>query len=408
MFQSFDATRCAFPPARVPPLPDRPRLVLAQPVTTTAKASDRLAHFAHFAHFAHYARGRYALAATYRLAGVGGDGSLLAPSYHCVTMLDPALALGAQVALYPLHADLSPDLNVLDRVAAACTPPARALLATHYFGFVRDFSRLRGWCEARGIVLIEDCSHVLYTPTQQAPGTGIYGRYVVASPYKFFACEDGGLLHSPQAALPPAIAPRPARLVDELRGAKRQLERLRRRPPTVAEIGAIGDRLTAFEQDTPPSGDERTFERQQPSPLYRADVAQRGALRVSRTIVAHTAIDHLIATRRNNYRHWLQALAEMGSSGACRPLYDELPDGCAPYMLPLYLKHPTPYFARLKRLGVPLWRWDEMAVSDCAVAADYRLHLVHLPCHQSLSQAAMDWMIAAVCQTLALGAPGAG
>jgi len=47
-------------------------------------------------------------------------------------------------------------------------------------------------------------------------------------------------------------------------------------------------------------------------------------------------------------------------------------------------------------LGVPVWRWDEMAISNCSVADDYRLHLLHLPCHQSLGEEEMAWMVAAV------------
>jgi hypothetical protein len=42
--------------------------------------------------------------------------------------------------------------------------------------------------------------------------------------------------------------------------------------------------------------------------------------------------------------------------------------------------------------GVPIWRWDDMAVSDCAVATHYRLHLLHLPCHQELTAEQMAWM----------------
>jgi perosamine synthetase len=41
-----------------------------------------------------------------------------------------------------------------------------------------------------------------------------------------------------------------------------------------------------------------------------------------------------------------------------------------------------------------------MAVSSCPVARDYRLHLIHLPCHQSLSEKEMDWMIASVQKSL--------
>ncbi|MDR1708149.1 MAG: DegT/DnrJ/EryC1/StrS aminotransferase family protein, partial [Candidatus Accumulibacter sp.] len=65
---------------------------------------------------------------------------------------------------------------------------------------------------------------------------------------------------------------------------------------------------------------------------------------------------------------------------------------------PLVIERPDPDFFRLKRAGLPIWRWDERAVApgapDCGVARHYQLHLLHLPCHQGLDAARMDWMIA--------------
>jgi hypothetical protein len=49
---------------------------------------------------------------------------------------------------------------------------------------------------------------------------------------------------------------------------------------------------------------------------------------------------------------------------------------------------------------MPIWRWDEMAVSNCPIASSYRLRLLHLPCHQELTATEMDWMtsvLIAVC-----------
>jgi dTDP-4-amino-4,6-dideoxygalactose transaminase len=37
-----------------------------------------------------------------------------------------------------------------------------------------------------------------------------------------------------------------------------------------------------------------------------------------------------------------------------------------------------------------------MAVSACPVATGYRTQLLHLPCHQGLSDAQMNWMLALV------------
>lgn len=67
-----------------------------------------------------------------------------------------------------------------------------------------------------------------------------------------------------------------------------------------------------------------------------------------------------------------------------------------PYMFPLYIDYPNPHFYFMKMLGVPIWRWDEMAVSDCPVASDYRTRLLHLPCHQELTNKEMEWMSIAI------------
>lgn len=77
-----------------------------------------------------------------------------------------------------------------------------------------------------------------------------------------------------------------------------------------------------------------------------------------------------------------------------------MPADCAPYMFPLYLERPDPDFFLLKKMGLPIFRWDEMAVSECAVAADYRLRLLHLPCHQTLSEQQMQWMISVLGEVL--------
>jgi hypothetical protein len=61
-------------------------------------------------------------------------------------------------------------------------------------------------------------------------------------------------------------------------------------------------------------------------------------------------------------------------------------------MFPLYLETPEKHFAPIKRAYIPTWRWDEMARSFCTVAADYRLKLIHLPCHQDLSVEEITWL----------------
>ncbi|MBK8121807.1 MAG: hypothetical protein IPK39_23725 [Sulfuritalea sp.] len=85
----FDPSAFGFPKPRVPPLPD----TLAC-LSLSAQAS---AIWSPASNIRHFTRGRYALREAYRLAGIGPGSALLAPAYHCRTMLDPALALGGEV-----------------------------------------------------------------------------------------------------------------------------------------------------------------------------------------------------------------------------------------------------------------------------------------------------------------------
>ena len=393
----FNPAPCGFPKPRVPLLPDKPELLPLGKWCSGSSANKASSHFRHFT------RGRYALGEAYRLSGVGHEGALLAPAYHCLTMLDPALALGADVQLYPLQPDLSPDLEKLDALLATTNKPAKALLATHFFGFAQDFSALKQWCDNRNIVLIEDCSHVLFTGNFQALGTGIFGKFVASSPYKFFACEDGGLLHASAEHLLNSVTTKSAGLMQELRGIKHTIEKHQSTASTASEIALLDRQLEALSTNPLVTADQQIAPYSHPSSMYSATAAKTAALRSSRFIVSHAAIDKNISRRQCNYQRWANAMAKQPN---CRPLLPELPDNCAPYMFPLHIDQPTPHFYWLKHLGIPVWRWDEMAVSNCPVAQGYRLHLLHLPCHQSLSENQMDWMITAVQKTLRLPAQG--
>ncbi len=390
----FNPEPCNFPKPQVPLLPSSSKLGLA------SRGADESARKSTFRHFT---RGRYALGEAYRLAGVGSDGALLAPAYHCVTMLDPALNLGADIHLYALNADLSPDLSQLEQQLVGLDTPVKALLATHFFGMAKDFSRLKQWCEKHRISLIEDCSHVLFTQDFQAEGTGTYGRFITSSPYKFFACDDGGLLHSPDAAQLEHVQTEAPGFIDELRGIKHRIDTIRSTTSMDAGIATIDERLQALSMMPVVRASEHTTAYTKPSSQFLPTEVRKSSLRSSRLIARISSIEENIRRRRSNYERWLAAVSDLAN---CQPLYPELPKHCIPYMFPLRIDTPDPHFYWLKHLGVPIWRWDEMAVSNCPVAQDYRFHLLHLPCHQSVAEKQMDWMIAAVKKALKYPAQG--
>ncbi|MDO8959001.1 MAG: DegT/DnrJ/EryC1/StrS family aminotransferase [Rhodocyclaceae bacterium] len=380
----FDPSACGFPKPRVPLLPTGLAGLSFQTPAPWAPAG----------HFRHFARGRYALREAYRLAGVGPGGTLLAPAYHCRTMLDPALALGGDVVLYPLRADLSPDRAALDALADHSPTPVKALLATHFFGIPQALEQLAAWCAERGITLVEDCSHALFSEHCCPPGMGRCGEFVVSSPYKFLPSPDGGLLYAREAGRLNKLRTHPPTWTAELRGLAYTWSKAaeHRRSRTACDARYIDAELAAIVEHLTPAA--RDFcEPAGCSADYRPDEDECAALRLSRTICRHPDSAAIARRRRENYLRWMQATANLQH---CRPLFPELPAACIPYMFPLLLEHPEPHFHRLKHLGVPIWRWDSLVASACQTANNYRLHLLHLPCHQSLSDGELDWMIAAV------------
>lgn len=386
----FDPTRCRFPRPGIPLRADQP----SWPSVADRRAGQ--ADAARRTKFRHFVRGRYALSEAYRLAGLGPGSGLLAPSYHCVTMLDPALDLGADVILYHLDAALSPDLEHLEGLLRDSEKPIKALLATHFFGFAQDFSALSTWCNEHGILLIEDCSHVLFSETHQSRGTGIFGRFVTSSPYKFFPGDDGGLLYAPASSDLADVRTRPQSLARELRGIKHLLDKRQPRQRTPFDQGELAARLASLIQSPLVEAEEHRTPFLMPSRQFLKQMASVESLRSSRWLARTSPIDAIIHARRQNYQRWLDIVFELPG---CRAVYANLAQSTTPYMFPLYIDRPTPHFYWLKHLMFPVWRWDEMAASDCKVAQDYRLHLLHLPCHHLLSDEQFDWM-AAVLRTV--------
>lgn len=391
----FDPSPCRFPSPRVPLLPTG-----FAGVSFGAESFGAKSTWAPSAFFRHFTRGRYALLEAYRLAGVGPNGTLLAPAYHCRTMLDPALALGGNVVLYPLTRDLSPDLASLKMLVKDLAAPATALLATQFFGLPKAFDELAAWCRREHITLIEDCSHALFCEHHRPPGIGQFGEFVVSSPYKFLPSPDGGLLFARDADRLSALAPRTPGWLDELRGIRSIWTRIRERHRNLAALdpSRIDTDLLTIEANLSQCAIER-HELVDTSPDYQSEHAGISPLRASRVIYRRPDILRIARPRQENYRRWVAATIELPH---CRPLYPDLPIDSIPYMFPLIIDQPEVRFARLKRLGMPIFRWDSIVASDCAIANRYRLSLLHLPCHQSLTEGEMSWMISAV-QKVSLG-----
>ena len=394
-YQRFDPTGCNFPRPKVPALP-----ALSRQTFGNAKTANFIPLGSN-ANARSFTRGRYALTEAYRLAGIDPNSSLLAPAYHCRTMLDPAIRLGGAICIYPLKPDLSPDLAALAACLAACKKPVKAMLLTHYFGFAQAMKPIAEFCAQHGITLIEDCSHALFVNATTAANTpanhlpmGTTGRFGVASPYKFFASEDGGLLWANEPNEPPLNLQTPQPLKEELKSIVHALQRGRSQAKdSLGEANSGAPSNSAL-----PSASYDTLEQTDAtSTYYQPDQEHLQSLAISRWVLRHTNLQRLTQLRRQHCQQWASAVAGLPH---CKPLFSQLPADCVPYMFPLLIDHPDTHFFALKQLGVPIWRWDDMAVSTCQTATNYRLKLLHLPCHQELTHEQMTWMTRTVQEVL--------
>lgn len=374
-YRVFNPERFRFPSPQVPILPTR--------IVLDCNSSEQRQYVpvTDSRRYQFFSWGRYALLEAFRLSGVGPEASVLIPAYHCRTMLDPALSLGSEIGLYPVDADLKPDLNAIEKKIRESRVPVCTLVATHFFGFPQSFDSLKALCDKHHIVLIEDCSHN-YIRSCNDHKTGTQGRFVVASPYKFCPTMDGGVLFANGQELTRTLEGRA--LADEASAAIRLVQRAR------APCGLPSVTPSAPEPVVEQERDHVREDGHAISSAYDpASISLRG-FALSHWIVRRTNADRIAHRRRENYAKWLAGVANLKN---CRALYPVLPDGVAPYMFPLVLENPLPDFYDLKRLGVPIWRWDSMGISDCPVATDYRLQLIHLPCHQDIGEQEMDWML---------------
>jgi len=377
----FDPTPCRFPSPRLPVLPLPRGSSLGLWVRGPGPEDGR--------RFQHHARGRYALEAALACVGLRkGHGTLLLPAYHCRTMLDPAVAQGIRVQVYPLRPDLSPDLDALRTRLADLRGQPKALLLTHFFGFVQpELAAIQTLCEAECCELIEDASHAfvldpsLASSPQLAPGLATTAATGIASPYKFLPSPDGGLLWT-RGPLP--VPPRPATWRAELRAwlhfGRALLSARSSRPPGAAlePVDGAGPALQGLEAV------------RSPSPRFLDGERGRAPLRISRWVQRHARVDRIASARRANYLRLSRGLSGLRHARALHPQLDEF---TVPYMFPLLLEEAEPYFTRLKVQGLPIWRWDELLDSDCPTSQSYRQRLFHLPCHEGLGSEAVDWMV---------------
>ena len=380
-------------------LPDKliPRLPIGGWQAFAGAAQAQLPCILDAPHLVFTTSGRAAIAHALRLLGVGDGDSVLAPTYHCPTMIAPITGLGARPVFYPVSDTGFADLDYLKALATANRP--RAIIAAHYFGFPQPMAALRKWCDQTGIALIEDCAHCLFG-TSDGRTVGQWGDYAIASLTKFLPLPEGGCLvvNRPSS---PALQLQPRGLSDELRAALDVLEsgvthrRLFGLNTLMGTMLALKRQLRA----TPPSQVRAVRDGTEDVEYASIDYRQAGRAltRVGTCLARRLPRARIVAARRANYMHLGAAFADRAD---IRPLLPVLADQAAPYVFPLWVNQPDPAYERLRASGIPVFRWNWLWPDTPRITGDdgmaWSHHVFQLPCHQDLAPEDLEKIIDSV------------
>ena len=326
-----------------------------------------------------FGTGRAALWAGLQGLGVGRGDEVLLPAYLCESIVSPVEAVGGVPRFYPVGRDLSLDPAAIESLVGERT---RAVVVIHYLGFPGPVGPLQALCARRGIALVEDCAHALFSRLGDRP-LGSFGDAAIFSPWKSLPLPDGGALVLSRAGVEvstPSTRP----------GAARTVARLGYRALGGVE-SALGwsPRLALLQR---PSLRRSMHDRTSGAP-----VAVEGASQVARrmlTGVSARRADEIVARRRGNYVR-LHAAAT-GLSWA-KPLFRALPDGVCPLGLPLVAEDRDRWRDALLARGVNVRTyWEHLpAAVDLdrhGDAAWLRDRILILPVHQGLSSRQVSWL----------------
>lgn len=342
--------------------------------------------------------GRAAIALCLQLIGVRPGDEVLLPSYHCGSMVEPIIWAGATPLFFRVDRRLHANL---DDITRALRRRPKALLLTHFFGFAQPLREVLELCKDNGVALIEDCAHAYFGQSDLGLPLGSIGDFAIASLPKFFPTAGGGLLriNAPEQRERFARLKRRSGLRYELRACvaphelavrygrgsalSRGLARLvGLRRPALHGQAAPGEE--GHSQPSPDAAAARAFRY-----LIPSDIARPGAICTARQW-RRADRDALAAARIHNWHTLARGLQQLERATLFASV---LPEGVVPYKFALLIEDVEECFPALKHRGVPLWRWEDLAISPCEVADDYRLRLLQIPCHQSLSEADMSWIV---------------
>jgi perosamine synthetase len=348
--------------------------------------------------------GRAAIAIALEHAGITKNDEVLVAAYHCESMISPVIWREATPVFFRINLDTSIDI---DDIVYKTTANTKAIIVTHYFGFLQDLNFVRKFCNEHNIILIEDCAHAFFgSLNHQAVGS--IGDYAIASSMKFFPCYDGGILASSTRILSNIQLNKPATTF-QIKAFFNIIERA----IYYKRFGLAGKAVNAIikvkewlwnsiksvrgkhhSSNSPASSDGGYG-------LEESWIHKSISL-ASSFIINQSNTSRIIEKRKANYQILHGALSELKTA---RPLFDKINSGVVPLVFPLFVEAPEQSFDVLKKQGVPIWRFGEyldkqITETFCPNSTALSAHVFQFPCHQELTNEELNWMISTIKTTI--------
>ena len=340
-------------------------------------------------HIAYTTSGRAGIYQALQQLELAPESVVLVPTYHCPTMVAPAILAGLTVAFFGVRTDGLPDLATIDfETSLKC----KAIIVPHYFGLAQSLAEVRSWCDERHITLIEDCAHCYFGQAGDRP-VGAWGDFATASLAKFFPVAEGGLLASARQPLVKPTLSNP--------GIKAQIKGW----IDVFELATKYKRFAGFNRALSwvfklknsrmgaAANAEALLDPTVDSMMNECDMARVGqeptiAATVLKKILPRGRV---IARRQHNFAIYARHFSDVYGAKPLFPTDDASRSKIAPYVFPLWVDDADRVYHAMRAEELPVFRWDRIWPGTPKLAGDagpqWSRHVLQLLCHQDLSEA---------------------
>jgi dTDP-4-amino-4,6-dideoxygalactose transaminase len=287
------------------------------------------------------------------------------PAWQHGSEVEAVVRAGCIPILYDVdRTTVEADSSALEQLVG---PRTKALYVIHYLGWPQRSGALRGWCEAHGLTLIEDCAQALFA-THDGQPVGSFGSLSIFCLYKTVGIPDGAVLH--------CTAPVNVERRSRHRGTRQVLQAnaewllQRWNPLSVIRRKDIAETYGVHNFDlgdpaTPPAS------------------ASEG--------LAYRLLDPSIAERRRAN----QLRLSLSLGGITLPAFTSPRAGACPLVHPVMAGDKLAFLRALATrgvIGLDLWTHPHPAIESARYpgATWLRRHVVGLPVHQELPVGATD------------------